>query len=538
LSDRVRLALQDRYSIDREIGQGSAAVVFQAEDRKHHRLVAIKVLRPEVAAEIGVDRFVREIETVARLAHPHILPLFDSGEADGLPYFVMPFVPGESLRDRILREQQLPVEDAMEIARNVASALGYAHSHGIVHRDIKPANILLAGGHAIVADFGVARAISAAIDGDAERQGEMFGTPLYMSPEQLTGSSRLDGRSDLYSLGCVLYEMLAGHPPFQGRTTEEVRAQHLLDAPPSIGSLGRDIPAEVDETLRRLLAKVPADRFATAQQLADGLAVVARTSPRRTMAAPGAPDRRQAWTRWIAGVVAGALVLGVTWRAVISALPPPDPNRYVVLSTTPLGGQDSRYVGALRDELLRWHGIDVVRELQVLEVIQEDGAPEQAEDAVRLARATRAGQLVRLEQHVRGDSLVFGIALTDVRRPREQLLYESFACPIEGDECAAQLRVAARRLLLGPGFGAIHLPAGSGTNSVRAFRAYAAGSVAYADWRLPEADSLLEVAIVADPTFADAHFLLGQIRWWRHRPPLDWQDQLRAALAVEPGLST
>jgi serine/threonine-protein kinase len=232
LSDRVRLALQDRYSIDREIGQGSAAVVFQAEDRKHHRLVAIKVLRPEVAAEIGVDRFVREIETVARLAHPHILPLFDSGEADGLPYFVMPFVPGESLRDRILREQQLPVEDAMEIARNVASALGYAHSHGIVHRDIKPANILLAGGHAIVADFGVARAISAAIDGDAERQGEMFGTPLYMSPEQLTGSSRLDGRSDLYSLGCVLYEMLAGHPPFQGRTTEEVRAQHLLDAPP------------------------------------------------------------------------------------------------------------------------------------------------------------------------------------------------------------------------------------------------------------------------------------------------------------------
>ena len=271
LSDRVRLALQDRYSIDREIGQGSAAVVFQAEDRKHHRLVAIKVLRPEVAAEIGVDRFVREIETVARLAHPHILPLFDSGEADGLPYFVMPFVPGESLRDRILREQQLPVEDAMEIARNVASALGYAHSHGIVHRDIKPANILLAGGHAIVADFGVARAISAAIDGDAERQGEMFGTPLYMSPEQLTGSSRLDGRSDLYSLGCVLYEMLAGHPPFQGRTTEEVRAQHLLDTPPSIASLGRDIPAEVDETLRRLLAKVPADRFATAEQLADGL---------------------------------------------------------------------------------------------------------------------------------------------------------------------------------------------------------------------------------------------------------------------------
>jgi serine/threonine protein kinase/tetratricopeptide (TPR) repeat protein len=536
LFERARLALRDHYSIDREIGRGAAAVVFQAEDRKHHRLVAIKVLRPEVAAEIGVERFVREIETVARLAHPHILPLFDSGEADGLPYFVMPFVPGESLRDRILREQQLPVEDAMEIARNVASALGYAHSHGIVHRDIKPANILLAGGHAIVADFGVARAISAAIDGDIERQGEVFGTPLYMSPEQLTGASRLDGRSDLYSLGCVLYEMLAGQPPFHGKTVDEVRAQHLLDPPPSLTSLGRDIPSEVDETVRRLLAKVPADRFATAQQLADGLPVIARPSPRRTRAVSRLPqEQRRQRTRWITGVVAGALVLGITWRAVISAVPPPDPNRYVVLSTTPLGGQDSRYVGALRDELIRWRGIGVARELEVLEVIQRDGAPEKPEDALSLARSTRAGRLVRLEQQARGDSLVFGIALYDAQRPGRELLYESFACPIEGSECSQHLRAVAWRLLLGPGFESVRLPGGPGTNSVSAFRAFAAGMLAYADWRLSDADSLLEVAVAADPSFADAHFQLGEIRWWRRRPRLEWQDQLRSALAV-PGL--
>jgi eukaryotic-like serine/threonine-protein kinase len=537
LIERVRQALQGRYAIDREIGRGAAAVVFQAEDVKHRRAVAIKVLRPEVAAEIGVDRFVREIETVARLAHPHILPLFDSGEADGLPYFVMPFVPGESLRERIVREQQLPAEDAMEIARDVASALGYAHSHGIVHRDIKPGNILLSGGHAVVADFGVARAISAAIEGDAERPGEMFGTPLYMSPEQLTGSSRLDGRSDLYSLGCVLYEMLAGHPPFGGTSAEELRAQHLLDQPASLASLGRDVPPELDETIRRLLAKVPADRFATGQQLADGLPVIVRPSPRRTLAVTAVPERRRRRGRWIAGVLTGAVVLGVTWRVVTPAPVPPDPDRYVVLSTgTPMAGQDSRYVGALRDELIRWRGVGVARELEVLEVVQRNGAPEKPEDALGLARATHAGRVVRLEQQVRGDSLVFGVAVHDSRRPGTQLMYESFACPVEGDECSRKLRAVAWRILLGPGFETLLLPNGPGTSSAPAFRAYAAGKVAYAEWQLVRADSLFEAAIAADPSFADALFQLGEVRWWRRLPPVAWQDRLRAAVALQPGL--
>ena len=231
LLDRLRQALEDRYLVDSEIGRGAAAVVFRAEDRKHHRLVAIKVLRPEVAAEVGADRFIHEIQTVAQLNHPHILALFDSGEVDGLPYFVMPFMSGETLKDKLQREGQLPVAEALDLAADISSALGYAHSLGIVHRDIKPGNILLSGGHAVIADFGVARAISAAIDGEAERPWELFGTPLYMSPEQFTGSSRVDRRSDLYSLGCVLYEMLAGSPPFRGSTPEMLRVQHLTRVP-------------------------------------------------------------------------------------------------------------------------------------------------------------------------------------------------------------------------------------------------------------------------------------------------------------------
>ena len=209
---------------------------------------------------------------------------------------------------------------------------------------------------------------------------------------------------------------------------------------------------DVEEILGRLLAKVPADRFATAQQLADGMTMVTRPSPRRTVAGLGVTNPRRRRSRWIAGVMAGALVLGITWRVVISALPPPVPYRYVVLGSTSLAGQDSRYVGAVREELIRWRGVDVVRELEVLELIQDGGAPERPDDATRLARATRAAHLVRLEQTVRGDSLVFSLVLSDVGRSGTPVMYDSFACPIEGDECYHELRAATWRLLLGPGF--------------------------------------------------------------------------------------
>ena len=212
-SEALCAAMAGRYEIERELGQGGMATVYLARDLKHHRQVAIKVVEPELAASIGSERFLREIATAARLTHPHILPLYDSGEAGGFLYYVMPYVEGESLRDRLVREQQLPLDEALQIAREVGDALSYAHSHDVVHRVVKPANILLESGHAVVADFGIARAISAAGGETLTETGMTVGTPAYMSPEQAAGAKNLDGRSDLYALGCVLYEMLAGQPP-------------------------------------------------------------------------------------------------------------------------------------------------------------------------------------------------------------------------------------------------------------------------------------------------------------------------------------
>ena len=257
------------------------ATVFLAEDRKHHRPVAIKVLHSELAAALGAERFLREIEIAARLQHPHILPLYDSGSAAGFLYYVMPYVEGESLRDRLAREKQLPQEDALRIATEVAGALAYAHSRGIVHRDIKPENIMLSGGTAVVADFGIARAVSAAGEGQHLTQtGTIMGTPAYMSPEQASGSGEIDGRSDQYSLACVVYEMLVGEPPFTGPTAQAVLARHSLDmvSPPSI--VRSTIPDAVEAAILRALSKLPADRYPTTALFAEALNMPSRWSRR------------------------------------------------------------------------------------------------------------------------------------------------------------------------------------------------------------------------------------------------------------------
>jgi len=268
---RLKAALADRYAIDRELGHGGTATVYLAQDLKHGRAVAIKVLRPELAAALGAERFLREIEIAARLTHPHILPLHDSGEAAGFLYYVMPFVQGESLRDRLHREPQLPIDEAVKIAREVATALSHAHSQDVVHRDIKPENILVSGGEAVVADFGIARAIVAAGAETLTDTGLAVGTPGYMSPEQATGAMQLDGRSDVYSLGCVLYEMLAGHPPFLGTTAQEILARHSLDAVPPLRTIRPELPEAVELAVRKALAKSPADRFATAAAFSEAM---------------------------------------------------------------------------------------------------------------------------------------------------------------------------------------------------------------------------------------------------------------------------
>src|SRR6266516_3687649 len=252
---RLQAALADRYTIERELGRGGMATVYLAQDLKHHRKVAIKVLKPELAAALGPERFLQEIEIAAGLTHPHILPLYDSGEATGLLYYVMPYVEGETLRNRLDGAGQLPLAEAVQITREVADALSYAHSHDIVHRDIKPENILLEAGHAVVSDFGIARAITAAGGEKLTETGIALGTPAYMSPEQAAGSKDLDGRSDLYSLGCVLYEMLAGQPPFTGPTLESVAHQHLSVAPRPVTDLRPTVPGGVAAAIQRALAK-------------------------------------------------------------------------------------------------------------------------------------------------------------------------------------------------------------------------------------------------------------------------------------------
>jgi len=267
LLDRLNVALAARYKLQRELGQGGMAKVFLAHDLKYERAVAVKVLRPELAAEVGPARFLREIQIAARLHHPHILPLYDSDQIDGFVYYVMPYIEGETLRQRLVRERQLPVSDALRIAREVADALSYAHSANVVHRDIKPANILLDAGHAVVADFGIARAIGV---GDSTT-GNIVGTPAYMSPEQVDGSQYIDGRTDIYALGCVLFEMLVGEPPFRGSTLTAVIANRLTSSAPSPRAFRELVPDAVDSAVRRAMANLPADRFTTAGQFAEAL---------------------------------------------------------------------------------------------------------------------------------------------------------------------------------------------------------------------------------------------------------------------------
>ena len=262
---RLNAALEGRYRIDRELGEGGMATVYLADDLRHERKVAVKVLRPELAAVVGADRFLAEIKTTANLQHPHILPLFDSGEADSFLFYVMPYLEGESIRELITKEKQLGVKDALSITRKVSDALDYAHEHGVVHRDIKPGNILLSErGEPLVADFGIALAVAQAGGGRITETGLSLGTPHYMSPEQATGDRDVDARSDVYALGCVLYEMLSGRPPFSASTAQGVLVQILTTDPPSITGLRRTVPLHIEGVLARALEKLPADRFKSA----------------------------------------------------------------------------------------------------------------------------------------------------------------------------------------------------------------------------------------------------------------------------------
>lgn len=315
-TNAIREALPNRFKILKEIGRGGMATVYLAEEQHPKRTVAIKVLNAEFGARLGRERFVREVEMLSNLNHPHIVPIFAAGEAQGLLYYVMPYQEGETLRERIHREGQLPIDFALQIARDTAGALQYAHGKNVVHRDIKPENILISDQQAVVADFGIARAISAAVGSDLTETGLSVGTPYYMSPEQASLGESLDGRADIYSVGCVLYEMLAGEPPFTGRTAQAVMARHAVDPVPRLRTVRDSVPVEVEAAIQKALAKSPIDRYQTAGEFAEALKTAGAmvhldaTTPTESVPSFPALPRRRA-TRWGAVVALLAIVLVV-----------------------------------------------------------------------------------------------------------------------------------------------------------------------------------------------------------------------------------
>ncbi len=523
LVELLQAALAGRYRIEREIGRGGMASVFLAQDLKHHRPVALKVLRPELAAALGAERFLREIEIAAQLTHPHILPLHDSGVADEFLYYVMPYVEGESLRDRLTREKQLPLEDALEIAREIADALSFAHSRGIVHRDIKPENILLEAGHAVVSDFGIARAISAAAGGKLTETGIAVGTPAYMSPEQASGETRLDGRSDTYSLACVLYEMLAGEPPFAGPTSQAILVKRLTEPAPGVRSVRETVPEGVEQAILKALAKAPADRFTTAAQFVDALGGTVRPAP-RALRLPGA----RAATRLAAGL---ALLLGAAW-AITKLRSGPSPSvsatRIAVLPFSVRGGESFAFLAEGLVDLLS-RNLDGAEDLRsvdpgtVLTTVAKSGGAASIDAEHGRAVAQRLGAGV----YVLGSVLAIGGRLRIQALLYEQAQPGSAAVPqatVEGDttELFELVDRLSRDLLVGRSRGVstrLAHTAGTTTHSLSALKAFleAERQLRAGQDHFDSAVTGFQRAIAEDSSFALAYYRLAVAAGWAER---------------------
>ena len=539
---RLAAALADRYRIERQLGEGGMALVYLAEDLRHRRKVAVKVLRPELCASLGAERFLREIEIVAGLRHPHILPLYDSGEAGGFLYYVMPLVEGETLRARIEREKQLPIDDALRFGREVADALAYAHARGVVHRDIKPENILLEGDHAVVADFGIAKAVAAAGHHTSlTRSGMAIGTPAYMSPEQAAGDTDIDGRSDLYSLACVVYESLAGQPPFTGVTTESLVRQHMVAPPPPVTQFRPAVPAAVSDALMRALAKSPADRFNPVGQFSSALvhATSAWTgAPTVALRAGRWPMRRLATTAIALVVVAAAIAWALASRNKSGSAGANRERSVAVLPFDNLSG-DTAVVplilgvhAEMVTQLTKLGGFKVASRTSALEYRNSQKSDREIASELGVVTLLR-GTIQRSGGQVR-----FSVSLADAPQGKE-LWAESYDRPytaenlfeVQGDiarQVAAALRVQLsaqqqRQLAQAP------------TTNVAALDAYYRGLLAWMDRSSGERDTVavhqLERAVELDTSFVAAWSLLAQARSWLIRRGVE-SDTLWASAAV------
>ncbi len=502
-SSRLTTALADRYRLERELGQGGMATVYLAEDLKHHRKVAVKVLRPELALALGAERFLREIETTANLRHPHILPLYDSGEADGFLYYVMPLVEGESLRARLDRQKQLPIDEALSIAREVADALGYAHQRGIIHRDIKPENILLEGSHAVVADFGIARAISSAGAEKLTATGLSVGTPLYMSPEQAAGEEKLDGRSDLYSLGCVLYEMLAGEPPYSGPTAQAIIAKRFREPIPRISTVRETVPASLEAALNRVLAKSPADRFATAEEFA------------RALASHERPSRRAPWIAAAAILILASMaaVWTVTGRGGEGPHQASAHSSLAVLPFATVGNDTANAYFAegvaeeITNALAQVPGLRIAGRRSAMRFSGKGATAEEVGAALDVGAVLegtvrRAGGRIRVSAELTSTS--DGLVLWSQGFDRE--LKDVFAVQ---EEIARAIAGALQVTYAGGGGAGL---AGRGTSDLEAYDLYLKGLYFYrrrTSTALTQSLASLEQAVARDSTFAAAHAALA-----------------------------
>jgi TolB-like protein/tetratricopeptide (TPR) repeat protein len=546
LRQHLATALAARYTIERELGHGGMSRVYLAQDLQHHRTVALKVFRPELSAALGVERFLREIAIVSRLHHPHILPLLDSDQAGGLLYYVMPYA-GESLRERLVRERQLSLPDTIVISRQVADALQFAHSQDLVHRDVKPENILLTGDGAMVADFGIARAITVAGGERLTSTGIVVGTPAYMSPEQGAGEPHLDGRSDVFSLGCVVYEMLAGTPPFHGSTAQAIQARRMADPVPPLRTVRESIPEPVEAAIERALAKVAADRFATPTEFTNALA---------TPAAAPRPTRRR--FRLVAAVAAlSVIALGVAGLVMAHRSPVPPSAAVIAIIPFVSSEPDSALARLGRDLVFTISAdLDGVGEVRTVDphtiFVQSADAAEaySVEQATTLGRKLGAGSvltgsLVRSGRNVRLDLELLGsVGATPLARVSVTDSPDSTSALTDSAAMRVLHQIWQRGEPPTPSLAALT------TRSVPALRAFLEGERDMADGLWPDAEKAFARAMEADSAFWLAYWRHMYTRnfqgmaedpvpyeaLWLHRTELHGVDSLLLAADQGPGV--